>query len=224
MPKAFSEQERQIIGQRLLEQGYAQFSSYGLKKTSIEGLAVACGISKAAFYLFYESKEALFMDVIEEAEKRMRVQLLATIDRPGPTPRARLYALLKKSFDLFESIPLLQFMTGNDYDLVFRRVPAEKFQEHLVSDKAFFEELIARCRQSGIPIQVSLEQLSSLLYTLVLGYLHKDDLMLGSFNANINALLELVAAYCLGEVELQLQPPAGLSPEPVEGNIHDFND
>ena len=88
MPKGFTEHEKELIRKRLLEQGYKQFSAYGLKKTNVEELAEASGISKGAFYLFYESKEALFMDVIELAEERFRQEILAAIDLPGPSPRA----------------------------------------------------------------------------------------------------------------------------------------
>ncbi len=84
MPRAFTEQERTVIGRRLLQQGYRLFSTYGLAKTNVEEIAKAAGISKGAFYLFYESKEALFMDVIEEAEVRVRQELLAVIDSARP--------------------------------------------------------------------------------------------------------------------------------------------
>src|SRR5512135_636629 len=95
MPKAFSEREKELIKSRLLEQGYKLFSAYGLKKTNVEEIAAAAGISKGAFYNFYESKEALFMDVVEQAETRVRQELLAVVDLPGPSPRARLFAVLK---------------------------------------------------------------------------------------------------------------------------------
>ncbi|NTU61928.1 MAG: TetR/AcrR family transcriptional regulator, partial [Chloroflexi bacterium] len=36
MPKGFTEQEKELIRKRLIEQGYKQFSAYGLKKTNIE--------------------------------------------------------------------------------------------------------------------------------------------------------------------------------------------
>ncbi len=68
MPKGFTEYEKELIRKRLLEQGQRLFSAYGLKKTNIEEIAKAAGISKGAFYNFYESKEALFMEVIEQAE------------------------------------------------------------------------------------------------------------------------------------------------------------
>jgi AcrR family transcriptional regulator len=212
MPKAFTEHEKELIGKRLLEQGYKLFSAYGLKKTNIEEIANAAGISKGAFYKFYESKEALFMDVIEQAEIRVRQEVLAVIDLPGLSPRARLFAVLKKAFTLFESIPILQFFTGSDYGLLFRRIPAEKLQEHLASDRVFFEELITRCQNAGIPIRAQSEQIIGLLYPLVLSILHKEDLGPNNFSGSIDLLLEIVAAFCLGEVEIQLQKPISLTP------------
>ena len=213
MPKAFTEQEKELIRKRLLEQGYKQFSAYGLRKTNIEEVASACGISKGAFYLFYPSKEALFMDVVEQVEQRFRQELFAMVDLPGPSPRARLFALLHHGFHRVKTIPLLQFLTGSDYDLLIRRVPPETFQEHVAHDRAFINELITRCQNAGIPIRVRPEQMISLLYPLVLTILHEDEYA-GTFplGGSVDVFLEVIAAVFLGEIELQLQPPGSLSP------------
>ncbi|HEX6482250.1 MAG TPA: TetR/AcrR family transcriptional regulator [Ktedonobacteraceae bacterium] len=212
MPKAFTEQEKELIRKRLLEQGHKQFSAYGLRKTNIEELAEAAGISKGAFYLFYASKEALFMDVVEQVEQRFRQELFAMVDLPGPSPRARLFALLHHAFHRVKTIPLLQFLTGSDYDLLFRRVPPEIFQEHLANDRAFINELITRCQNAGIPLRVQTEEILSLLYPLVLTILHEDEYA-GAFplGSSVDVFLELIAAIWLGEIELQLQPPGTLS-------------
>jgi AcrR family transcriptional regulator len=207
MPKGFTEDEKKLIGERLLEQGYRQFSAHGLKKTNVEEIARAAGISKGAFYLFYESKEALFMDVMEQAEERFRLGLLEAVDLPGPSPRARLLAVLHKAFDLFKTIPLLQFFTGSDYDVLFRRMPAEKLQQHLGSDQVFIEELLERCRTAGILIQAPVEEVSGLLYALVLAYLHQDDFGPGNLKGTLDTMLELVAAFCLGEVVIAAPTP-----------------
>jgi AcrR family transcriptional regulator len=209
MPKAFTEHEKELIGKRLLDQGYRLFSAYGLKKTNVEEIAKAAGISKGAFYHFYVSKEALCIDVIEQAEIRVRQELLAMIELPGPSPRARLFAVLKKAFNLFEAIPILHFFTGSDYDMLFRRIPAKKLQEHLASDRQFFGELITHCQKSGIPIRAQPEQIAGLLYLLVLTILYEDDLIRNHFSGSFDLYLELVAAFCLGEVELQLQSQEG---------------
>ena len=218
MPKAFTEHEKELIRKRLLEQGYKQFSAYGLRKTNVEELAEAAGISKGAFYLFYASKEALFMDVIEQAEKHFRQEILAAVDLPGPSPRARLFAVLKKAYSLVKSLPLLQFLTGSDYDLLFRRVPPETFQEHVAHDRAFINELITRCQNAGIPLRVRPEEIISLLYPLVLTILHEDEYAVAfPLGGSVDVFLELIAAIWLGEIELQLQPPGTLSPSSKVG-------
>jgi AcrR family transcriptional regulator len=219
MPKAFTAQEKELIRRRLLEQGYKQFSAYGLRKANIEELAEAAGISKGAFYLFYASKEALFMDVVEQVEHRFRQELFAVVDLPGPSPRARLFAVFQQAFRLVKTIPLLQFLTSRDFDLLVRRVPPETFQEHLASDRVFVNELITRCRNAGIPIRAQPEVIISLMYPLVLTVLHEDEYA-GALRVGgaVEVFLELVAAFCLGEVELQLQPPSTPPPPPEEGD------
>ncbi len=212
MPRAFNENEKGLIREKLLDAGFKQFASYGLKKTNVEELARAAGISKGAFYIFYSSKEELFMDVVERAEERVREDVLAIIDLPGPSPRARLFAVLKKAFSFFEAIPILHFFTGNDFDTLFLRLPKEKFQEHLSSDRVFFEELIDRCQKGGIPIKAPVDQISGLLYQLVLVILHQDELSRNNFGGSIDLLLELAAAFCLGEVQSQILEETRLMP------------
>ncbi len=224
MPKGFSDYEKELISKRLREQGYKLFSAYGLKKTSVEELAQAAGISKGAFYLFYESKEALFLDVAELAEQHFRQEILAIIDQPGSSPRARLLAILQKAFSLLQTIPLLQFLTGSDYDLLFRRVPPEKLQEHLVNDRLFFDELIIRCQRAGIPIQVTAEEIVALLYPLILTILHEDDQIARNFSGGVDLLLELVAAYCLGEVKSQIHQQGISTASPGRDIRHELAD
>lgn len=211
MPKGFTEQEKEAIRRRLIQQGYKQFSAYGLKKTNIEELAAAAKISKGAFYLFYDSKEALFMDVVELAEQRYRQELLTAIDRPGSSPRARLHAVFKQAFTLLKAMPILQFVTSSDFELLFHKLPAERWQAHLASDQAFFVELAAQCRAAGIPIRVKANEISRLLYPLVLASLHEDDLRLDELAGGVDALLELIAAFCLGDVELRNMKDANLT-------------
>jgi len=200
MPKGFSDQEKELIRKRLIAAGDKQFSAHGLKKTSVEDLAAAAKISKGAFYLFYESKEALFMEVAEVAEQRYRAEMLAALDRPGPSARARLLAVFQTGFARLKTTPMLQFATSGDYDLLLRRVPAEMLQAHLASDQVFVDELITRARAAGLNITARPEQISGLLYPLVLASLHADDLGQSDVDTSLAVLLELVAAYCLGEV------------------------
>ena len=205
MPKAFTEHEKQLIRAQLLEHGHKQFAAHGLKKTTVEELAAGAGISKGAFYLFYASKEALLMDVVEQAEQQFRQAVLAVVDRPGPSPRARLFAVLHKALTLWRTIPVLQIFTRSEYDLLVRKVPAEKLQEHLLSDREFVTELIACCQSAGIPIQALPEQIDGLLHAIFFTSLHEDDFGPTGLTGSIELLLELVAAFCLGQIVVQAQ-------------------
>ena len=210
MPRGFTPQEKQLISEQLLDQGHKQFSTFGLKKTSVDSLAAAAGISKGAFYLFYPSKEALFMEVVERAEEKFRQEVLASIEQPAATPRTRLLAVLKLSFSLWKTIPLLQVFTSTDYRSLARTIPPETIQAHSRSDRAFVVELVSRCQKAEIPIQAPVDQIGGLLYALFFTSLHEDDIQQISASGAMDILLDLVAAFCLGEVEVQKFPPTAM--------------
>jgi hypothetical protein len=111
-------------------------------------------------------------------------------------------AIYKQAFSLFKSVPILRIFSGSDFDLLLSRIPAEKLQEHLASDQQFFELLTARCQAAGIPIRVRPEQISGLLYTLVMAFFHEDNPGPVNLPSAVDVLMELIAAYCVGEVEL----------------------
>ncbi len=203
MPRPFSEREKEVIAGRLTQYGYRMFSGQGLAKTNVEELASAAGISKGAFYGFYPSKEALFMEIIEETEARLRQEILAAIERPGPSPRRRLTEALRTAFKFLETTPILRTFTGGDVELMFSRIEPEKLQQHLRADRAFLEELIKRSRAAGIPIRATVEEIAGLLYPLVLAALHAEAPGQPAFDWDLDLMLELVAAYCLGEVRLE---------------------
>jgi AcrR family transcriptional regulator len=205
MTRSFSEQEKEEIRKRLLDLGLKHFSTYGFKKTNVDEIARTAGISKGAFYRFYASKEMLFMDVIEQVEVRGREEIMKMIDLPGPTPRARFYAILKRAFDLFGEMPIMQFFSAGDFSMLVNQVPADKFREHIDSDQGFFDQLLDACRQSGIPVTVAAEDVVNMLYPLVVAFLMEENSGEIRLTKKMSANLELVSAYCLGEIKLECQ-------------------
>jgi hypothetical protein len=121
-----------------------------------------------------------------------------------------LLAVFKEALALLKTVPILKSLTGPDYDLLFRRIPTEKLQEHLASDRMFLDEFVTRCRAADIPIRARSEEISGLLYPLVVSTLFEDDFGSSVYGRGLDLLLELVAAFCLGEVEVQ--PGSSSSP------------
>jgi len=61
----------------LIAAARAEFVKSGILKARIEDITVACGLSKGAFYLHFESKEALFRELVQALERefeRVRAQ------------------------------------------------------------------------------------------------------------------------------------------------------
>ena len=69
MPRPFSARERDLLRRRLLEASRDAFAAFG-SRASVDDVVRAAGISQGAFYLFYESKEALLLDLLEQPERR----------------------------------------------------------------------------------------------------------------------------------------------------------
>jgi AcrR family transcriptional regulator len=104
--KAFSEQERERIRQRLLVRGRESFSRQGLRKTSVADLTKAAGIALGSFYLFFQSKEDLFFAVLEEEEKALREQIFPPQMLTQPLPRGSLKQLLLGGIQVMMENPL----------------------------------------------------------------------------------------------------------------------
>ncbi|MGW0479336.1 TetR/AcrR family transcriptional regulator [Nonomuraea sp. NPDC003214] len=75
MPPAFSAEEKARITAVLLETGQRLFTSQGLRKTSLEELMAPTGVAKSSFYVFFDSKEALYLELMlrQTGEVKRRV-------------------------------------------------------------------------------------------------------------------------------------------------------
>lgn len=56
MPRAFSDQDRKVIKERLQEAAAASMIKYGIRHTTVDFLVKNALIPKGTFYLFYENK------------------------------------------------------------------------------------------------------------------------------------------------------------------------
>lgn len=71
MPKGFSEKEKIVITHKLIAECKMNWQIYGYRKTSIDTLCQNIGISKGAFYIFFNSKESLFYQVIKQTQTQL---------------------------------------------------------------------------------------------------------------------------------------------------------
>ncbi len=110
MSRAFTEQEREQIHDRLLEVGCERFARYGLKKTSIGDLTEPLGIAKSSFYRFYGSKEALYMELLIRRSPEMMNRLMAVSFEATDDIREAIVLYLKAVVDLIETDELARIL------------------------------------------------------------------------------------------------------------------
>jgi len=133
MPRPFTETERETIRAKLMKAGRACFLRYGLKKTTIEDLTRPAGIAKASFYLFFDSKEKLFLEVFLLELPAMMERIMAASFGSTKDTREALIRLMRAITHEMESnqfsrmmldnpSELRQFASSIDYEAVLQQV------------------------------------------------------------------------------------------------------
>jgi len=199
MPKAFSEHEKETIRAQMRGKGKKLFEKQGLKKTSVDDLAQAVGISKGAFYLFFESKEELFLEILEQIEKEIQTSILEFAVKPKADAHKNVSDMLKSFLLTWDAYPLLKNFSKSEFDYLARKVPAERAMEHANNDEAFTNEFIKKIKREGIAVKASPRVVGNLIKSLFFISLHREDLGKDAYAETMDVMIELVAGYIVGE-------------------------
>lgn len=137
LPKCYSEQEREDIRLRLKTEARKCLAQYGIKRTTVDELVRRVNIPKGTFYLFYQFKELLLYEVIEEEHEALEKELFQkmqelckdTIDAAGITEI--IFSIMKKAAES----PGLRMLRSAEVELLYRKLPTEIVEEHLKGDE-----------------------------------------------------------------------------------------
>lgn len=199
MPRAFTERERATIRQQLMEVGREHLQTYGIRKTNVEDLTRAVGISKGAFYTFFPSKEELFLEVLEQAEVEMREKILAYTLQMDKSARENFRQLLRDAFAVWEENSFLHNFDQEDMALLLRRIPQERVMEHIERDDSFVDQVVETWQSQGVRFTKNPHAISGLMKALFFVSLHRDDFGQDIYPETMDLLFELVTDYLVGE-------------------------
>jgi len=199
MPKAFSKEEKERIRSLLLEKASELFARFGLRKTNIEDLTNAAGISKGAFYLFFPSKEELFLALLQEVENAQRKRISEFELDPQLSPAENLKAVLRFAFRYWESNNMLSKFSKEDYAYLLRKLPQNAMAENLHADEGFITGLIGQWKGLGLPLARDVETTMGLMYALFFLSLHREDLRADLHEKTMETMLDIIAAYLVGK-------------------------
>ena len=141
---AFTEEQDETIRRDLIREARCCGVTVGMRKTSVEQLTEAVGISKGSFYKFFDSKELLFFAVLEDihtecfAAAQKSLQENAAIDPASRTAAAILAACRwlseTKAFVFIE----------NDAEFLLHRLPEEVKTAHYHDDEMHIRLLLEK--------------------------------------------------------------------------------
>ena len=141
---AFTDEQNEQIRNDLIREAQRCGITIGMRKTSVEQLTEAVGISKGSFYKFFDSKELLFFAVLEDihtecfAAAQKSLQENAALD-PADRAAAAILAACRwlsrtKAFVFIE----------NDADFLLHRLPEEVKTAHYHDDETHIRQLLEK--------------------------------------------------------------------------------
>ena len=139
---AFTEDQNETIRRDLIREARRCGVTIGMRKTSVEQLTDAVGISKGSFYKFFPSKELLFFAVLEDIHTECFAAARASLQETAaqsPADRAA-EAILAACRWLSETQALV--FVENDAEFLLRRLPNEIKAAHYHDDETHIRALL----------------------------------------------------------------------------------
>lgn len=150
----FTDAKRERVHKSLRDAGREFFGRYGIDKTTITELTEAAEIGKGTFYQFYDSKEELYIDIIEQYLEEYIPRLLSNSFEAYDDPEQAIEAYLEQSMDELDSNPLLrQLFLEDDVDQLLDQFSDDELTEGHEQSVEFFlpyiEQWYNECEVTG---------------------------------------------------------------------------
>lgn len=168
MPR-FSDKEKEMIRQKLMQEGEQLFTSFGLKKVTIDEIVRAAGIAKGSFYSFYTNKEHLYMDIAANLQVKMWRDMDEFLDKNRSLPPRELCRqCFLWMFGELERYPMLKQVNSETAEYLYRKLPPEVIQAHTRDDG--YE--LTKLEEYGVHFTCSIEIAAKTLQTLAVSFLN----------------------------------------------------
>jgi AcrR family transcriptional regulator len=121
------------------------FARFGYRKTVIDEVVREAGVAKGTFYLYFKSKEELFLEVLKVIRGEMLEEWRAALEGEE-TARGKIRATLRFSLEAFERHPIFYKISAGDeeFRMAINLIDEEEIRlqsdELLTYFRSLFEE------------------------------------------------------------------------------------
>ena len=187
MATAFTAEEKEVIRKKLHKVAKECLQRYGVKKTTVDQMAVMVDISKGSFYNFYSSKEMLFFAVLEEYQIDVMDRLTEQLDMEAKIDTNRLVQLLYDFYQDFRYSFMYTIFKNHEMELLVRKLPKEAITNHHLIDDRMVKKIVSRI---NIRENVSLEIVSALFRTIAMTILHIEEIGEEQFDTTLKLVIQ----------------------------------
>ena len=171
MPKSFTEKEREEIRTKLINACKQNWSKQGYKSTSVDLLCKESGISKGAFYIFFESKEALFCEVICQLNNQI-YKRICDIYLKNPS-KAGMAEALMEVYQMYDNNNFLYDANSADYQLLLTKISEE--QRNKMEQSEWNNQKIL-LEQPFLRYKIDKKLAASVVYSMIMNVKNKQNL------------------------------------------------
>jgi len=176
MGRAFSDDERLAVNERIRHEATELFIRMGIRKTTVRDITAAAGIGEGTFYLYYRSKEEFCIEIISLTAEKVKGSILADIASCSKNPTQVYSRFMERVFHLLDENPLLKMLLTEkgEFDRLMRKVPSECMKKFLFNDDRIVREVLDAFKKAGVNVPVPAETFSGMLRGFYLMTLHRD--------------------------------------------------
>lgn len=171
MARSFTEREKENIKRNLQEACKQSWTQYGYKKTSVDDLCRQTGISKGAFYLFFESKEALFCEVLCSVQEQICDAASRVIEKHKD--KHGVAEALKLIYREYDKNNFLYDSDSMDFTILMNKLSEEQAKKIEKSNHMSQQLFLS---SPYLQFQVDTDMALSVIYSLIMNVKNKDIL------------------------------------------------
>jgi len=161
----------EMTRKRIRDEALGLFYRQGFRATTMREITGACGLTPAAFYNHFASKDELLLDIVEDAFRGLNEEVKSSTDVADTAAAAQLSALIR-SMTLWHCTHLRQAKVANREAQELSEALAARVHEHWSRLRFLVEEIIETGMSSGEfqPPNKADRAIERIMSTLIVGF------------------------------------------------------
>lgn len=176
MPQ-FSSTEKETIKEQLLQIAKQMFAAKGIRKTSLDELTSAVGIAKSSFYVFFESKEVLYLELLDQEGPGIEERVWKAVNQKNSI-RDKIKTYMHEMIRELDKNPLMKRLQTHpeELQLVARKVTPEFLRKKTERNVPPLLDFLSKHQKTGEIIQEDPVAILSMMRAAMTINRHKEDI------------------------------------------------